>query len=147
MSAMLAERPAATPVMPGPCPVIETQSLRSVERGPAQQRVEGHVTLVARDGFHFFEDAQLPVGGQAVGADGDAGAGFQKIAVIGQAVFDVEVGVGAGCPKRSGAPGLCRADIGYRGEGVVHEQGAVLREHVGQGVKKGWLAGWLELRQ
>ena len=27
MSAMLAERPAVTPVMPGPCPVIETQSL------------------------------------------------------------------------------------------------------------------------
>ena len=54
--------------------------------------------------------------------------------VVGQLVFDIQVGIRAGSPIGVRAPGLCGPDVVGRAEGIVYEKGPVGRIEVLQGV-------------
>ena len=111
-----------------------------MEGCPAEERGEGDEALVAGDGFHFFEDRELPVGREAVGTECDARVGIEEGLVVGQAVFYVQIGVGARGPVRVWAPGLRGGDVLAGRERIVDEKRAIIGVEVLERVMDGGFA-------
>jgi len=107
---------------------VHLQGLSAVDGGPGKQ-------LEFADGAEFFQYRKLPVGGQAVGANSNFHALLHEGVVAGQAVFDVQVGVGAGGPVDAVlSPGFGGADARGVGQGIMHEEGPAARIHMLKGV-------------
>ena len=102
-----------------------------------EQGFKRHVGLEAGDGLHFLQHGELPVRGEAVGADGHLSARLDEAMIVGHAVFYVEIGVGASGPEHITAPGLGSANVFGGSHGIVHEEDALCGVQVFHGVIDG----------